>query len=199
VPEQSDELAALVERWTAGDRAAFDEVVNLLYDDLRAIAHRHLQSERPDHTLTTTALVHEAYVELSRRTGPAWQGRAQFFALLSKVMRHVLIDYARRRKATKRGGSDVRVPLDENTVGIGVDEGFVELLALNRALDQLELRHERLARVVECRFFGGMPEAEIAEAFGVSTRTVERDWKRARAYLHTLLGAGDGDSAGPVG
>jgi RNA polymerase sigma factor (TIGR02999 family) len=192
-------VGALVERWTAGDRAAFDEVVNLLYDDLRAIAHRHLQSERPDHTLTTTALVHEAYVELSRRTGPAWQGRAQFFALLSKVMRHVLIDYARRRKATKRGGSDVRVPFDENTVGIGVDEGFVELLALNRALDQLELRHERLARVVECRFFGGMPEAEIAEAFGVSTRTVERDWKRARAYLHTLLGAGDGDSAGPVG
>lgn len=197
--DQPDALAALVQRWTQGDRAAFDEVVNVLYDDLRAIAHRQLQSERSDHTLTTTALVHEAYVELSRRTGPVWQGRAQFFALLSKVMRHVLIDYARRRKATKRGGGDVRVPLDENSSGPGADAGFVELLALNQALDQLEARQERLARIVECRFFGGMPEAEIAEAFGVSTRTVERDWKRARAYLHTLLGDGNDDTGDRTG
>jgi len=190
----ADDLPSLVRRWTAGDRSAFDRVVDLLYDDLRAIAHKHLQSERPDHTLTTTALVHEAYVELSARTGPAWQGRAQFFALLSRVMRHVLIDCARRRNAAKRGGGDVCVPLDENRSGAAI--ALVELLSLDKALDQLEARDARLARVVECRFFGGMPEEEIAEALGVSTRTVERAWQRARAYLFTLLSAGPGSEPG---
>jgi RNA polymerase sigma factor (TIGR02999 family) len=151
------------------------------------IAHKHLLSERSDHTLTTTALVNEAYVALSGRTGPAWQGRSQFFALLSKVMRHVLIDYARRRQAVKRGGAEVRVPLDENTMGTDAD--VFELLAVNRALDQLATRDARLVEIVECRFFGGMAEAEIAEALGVSTRTVERSWRKARAYLHTVLSA----------
>lgn len=181
-----DSLPALVQRWTDGDRAAFDEVVRLLYDELRSMAHRHLQSERSDHTLTTTALVHEAYVELSGRAGPAWRGRAQFFALLSRVMRHVLIDYARQRNAAKRGGGEVRVPLDDSARA--EDAEVVELLSVNQALEQLEVRDERLARLVECRFFGGMSEAEIAEALGVSTRTIERDWRRARAYLYTLLG-----------
>ena len=180
-----DDLPALVQRWTAGDRAAFDRLIDVLYDDLRAIARRHLQDERPDHTLTTTALVHEAYLELSGRTGPVWQGRPQFFALVSRVMRHVLIDHARRRNAVKRGGGGLRVPLDESTSG--PDAAFLELLSLNQALEQLEARDDRLARIVECRFFGGMPEEEIAEALGVSTRTVERDWSRARAYLFTLL------------
>jgi RNA polymerase sigma factor (TIGR02999 family) len=187
VSDDPDDLPALVERWTGGDREAFNRLSELLYDDLRAIAHRHLQAERPDHTLTTTALVHEAYMELSGRTGPEWRGRAQFFALLSKVMRNVLVDYARRRKADKRGGSDVRVPLDENTAG--ADAGVFELLSVNQALEQLEARDAYLAKVVECRFFGGMPEAEIADALGVSTRTVERAWRRARSYLFTLLSA----------
>ena len=190
-----DTLPALVQRWTDGDRDAFDRIAELLYDELRVMAHRHLQSERGDHTLTTTALVHEAYVELSGRTGPAWRGRAQFFALLSRVMRHVLIDYARRRNAAKRGGGEVHVALDEATAG--ADAEIFELLSVNRALEQLEARDERLARLVECRFFGGMPDAEIAEALGVSTRTVERDWRRARAYLYTLLspGSSPGDAA----
>jgi RNA polymerase sigma factor (TIGR02999 family) len=181
----TDDLPALVQRWTEGDRDAFDRLVDLLYDELRVMARRHLQSERSDHTLTTTALVHEAYVELSRRTGPAWQGRAQFFALLSSVMRHVLVDYARRRRATKRGGRNVHVPLDEAIAG--ADAEVVEVLTLNQALDRLAERDQRLARIVECRFFGGMPESEIAEALGVSTRTIERDWKRARTYLFQSL------------
>lgn len=180
-----EELSKLVQQWNDGDRAAFDRIVELVYDDLREIAHRHLLSERPDHTLSTTALVHEAYVQISSRTGPAWRGRAQFFALLSKVMRHVLIDHARRRKAAKRGGNDVRVPLDESRAGDAAE--LFELLAVNEALERLEAHDERLARVVECRFFGGLPEAEIAEALGVSTRTVERSWTRARAYLHAAL------------
>jgi RNA polymerase sigma factor (TIGR02999 family) len=187
VPD-TDDLSALVERWTNGDREAFDRLTETLYDDLRAIAHRHLRSERPDHTLTTTALVHEAYVELSGRTGPAWRGRAQFFALLSKIMRNVLVDYARRRQADKRGGGDIRVPLDENTAGVEAD--VFELLRVNQALEQLEARDARLATVVECRFFGGMPEAEIADALGISARTVERDWRRARAYLYMVLSSG---------
>lgn len=181
-------MPALVQRWTDGDRQAFDRLTEVLYDDLRAIAHRHLRSERSDHTLTTTALVHEAYVELSGRTGPVWRGRAQFFALLSKVMRNVLVDYARRRQAEKRGGDNVRVPLDENTTGAEAD--LFELLSVNQALEQLEARDGRLATVVECRFFGGMPESEIADALGVSIRTVERDWRRARAYLLTALSFG---------
>jgi RNA polymerase sigma factor (TIGR02999 family) len=184
VPD-TDDLAALVERWTSGDREAFDQLTEALYDDLRAIAHRHLRSERPDHTLTTTALVHEAYVELSGRTGPTWRGRAQFFALLSRIMRNVLVDYARRRQAEKRGGDDIRIPLDENTAGVEAD--LFELLRVNQALEQLEARDARLATVVECRFFGGMPEAEIADALGVSPRTIERDWRRARAYLYSVL------------
>jgi RNA polymerase sigma factor (TIGR02999 family) len=180
-----DELPGLVQRWTEGDRSAFGQVVELVYDDLRAIAHRHLRSERPDHTLSTTALVHEAYVQLSNSTGPSWRGRPQFFALLSRVMRHVLVDYARRRKAARRGGNDVRVPLEEGTAR--AESELFELLAVNRALDELERHDEQLARVVECRFFGGMTDADIAEAFGVSTRTVERSWARARTYLHAVL------------
>lgn len=188
-----DELPGLFHQWTDGDRGAFDRIVELLYDDLRAIAHRHLQIERPDHTLSTTALVHEAYVQLSARTGPEWRGRPQFLALLSRVMRHVLIDYARRRRASKRGGMNVRVPLDENTTG--ADSELVELLALNQALDQLEAQDEQLARIVECRFFGGMQSADTAEALGVSLRTVERSWARARMYLHTALTRGPGASS----
>lgn len=182
---EQNELSELVHRWTAGDRDAFDRVVELLYDDLRTIARRHLALERDDHTLTTTALVHEAYVELSQRTGPQWQGRSQFFALVSKVMRHLLIDYARRKGAARRGGGEIHVQLDEARAGS--DAIVIELLNLDQALDKLEERDERMARIVECRFYGGMPHSEIAEALGVSTRTVERDWRRARAYLLTVL------------
>ena len=180
-----DKLPELVQRWNEGEQEVLDDIVELLYDDLRIIARRHLSFERDDHTLTTTALVHEAYVKLSERTGSVWQGRSQFFALVSKVMRHLLIDYARRRHSLRRGGNEIHVPLDEGRAG--VDSELVELLSLDQALDRLEERNERMARIVECRFFGGMPHAEIAEAIGVSTRTVERDWMRARAYLYTLL------------
>lgn len=183
-----DKLPELVQRWNDGDSEAFDQVVELVYDDLRTIAHHHLSLERNDHTLSTTALVHEAYVKLSNRTGSGWQGRPQFFALVSKVMRHLLIDYARQRKATRRGGNELHIPLDENKAGENAK--VVELLSLDQALVRLEERDERMARIVECRFFGGMPHAEIADAIGVSTRTVERDWTRARAYLYTLLSSG---------
>ncbi len=187
-----EELAGLVERWSGGDQAALGQLVDLLYDELRRLAHSHLQRERTGHTLSTTALVHEAYVHLSELTGLAWRGRARFFALVSKVMRHVLVDYARRRQAAKRGGGEFRVPLTDDLAAAEA-EAF-ELLAVDQALNQLAQLDERLARIVECRFFGGMSEAGIAEALDVSTRTVERDWIRARAHLFTLLG-----EAGPPG
>lgn len=180
-----DSLQELVQRWTDGDTAAFDKVVEIVYDDLRAIAHNHLKQERNDHTLNTTALVHEAYMALANQTGPDWRGRSQFFALVSKVMRQLLIDHARKRRTLKRGGHDVRVALDENTVG--TDAELDRLLSLDQALNQLEERGERMARIVECRYFGGMPHGEIAEVVGVSVRTVEREWARARTYLFAML------------
>lgn len=183
-----DRMARLVDQWRRGSPAALDQLVNLLYEDLRRLAHAHLRRERDDHTLCTTALVHEAYVHLAGQTGPRWQGRAQFFALVSSVMRHVLVDYARRRGAAKRGGHELRVPLTEASAAAEAE--LFELLAVNQALDQLAERDSRLARIVECRFFGGMSEEEIADALDLSTRTVERAWKRARAWLFTILSTG---------
>lgn len=180
-----DRLTALVERWNDGDRTALDEVVDALYDDLRSIAHRHLSRERGDHTLSTTALVNEAYLKLTERTGSGWHGRPQFLALASKVMRHLLIDYARRRNANRRGGNQIHVSLDDERDGD--QPKVVELLALEQALERLERHDERMARIVECRFFGGVPVAEIATALQVSQRTVEREWVRARAYLLSEL------------
>jgi len=181
----SDPLADLVRRWNTGDQEALTQLIDLLHDDLRRMAHAYMQIERDGHTLSTTALVHEAYVQLAERTGSvAWRGRAELLALVSKVMRHVLVDYARRRRANKRGGGYLRVALTDD---IAVDTETFELLAVDHAIEKLAANHARLAQVVECRFFGGMSEAEIAELLGVSTRTIERDWIRARAYLFTLL------------
>jgi RNA polymerase sigma factor (TIGR02999 family) len=181
----TEEISRLVQEWSDGSQAAFDRLVALLYDDLRDLAHAHLRGERTGHTLDTTALVHEAYLQLAGHTGPSWRGRPRFFAFLSRVMRHVLVDYARRRAAGKRAGNAVRVPLRDEDAQL--DSGVVELLALNEALDRLEKRDAQLATIVECRFFGGLKEAEIAEALGVSERTVERGWRRARAHLFRLL------------
>jgi RNA polymerase sigma factor (TIGR02999 family) len=179
-----DHLATLVQRWNAGDQAALGQLTALLYDDLRRLAHRHLQRERDGHTLSTTALVHEAYVHVAERTGPEWRGKGPLLALLSQVMRHVLVDYARRRGADKRGGGVIAVPLEDAPSG---DAGAVELLAVNEALDRLAGRSPRLATIVEYRVFAGLSEEEIAVALDVTTRTVRRDWQRARAYLFAML------------
>jgi RNA polymerase sigma factor (TIGR02999 family) len=181
----SDQLAELVRRWGGGDETALTDLTEYLYDELRLLAHAHMQREAEgDHTLGTTGLVHEAYVQLAERTAPDWRGRASFFALVSRVMRHVLVDYARRRRAMKRGGGDLRVELTDDLASPTLS---FDLLAVNDALERLSARDERLARVVECRFFGGMSEEQIATALDVSTRTVERDWIRARSYLFTML------------
>ena len=192
---EGHEVTQLLAQWRAGDRDALDRLIPLVYDDLRRIARLHLSRERPDHTLDTSALVHESYLQLVGRQEADWQDRAHFFAVASTAMRHILVDYARRKRASKRGGGDrVRVSLED--VGPAADpladpltdRHAEDLILLDQVLTRLGERDPRLVQVVECRYFGGMPVRDTAEALGVSTRTVERDWTRAKAYLYQALG-----------
>lgn len=194
-PEPSDgsfegrdpsDITRLIVDWGAGDPQAREALLPLIYEDLKRIAHRHLDRHGlQGRTINTTGLVHELYVNLVDHTRASWRDRAHFFAIASKAMRHILIDYIRRAKAEKHGGKHVRVPLMENT---GESKAFdPDLLDLDAALSQLAEFDPRMAQVVECRFFGGMTVEETAEALSVGVRTVERDWTRARTYLLTAL------------
>lgn len=168
-----------------GDREAFDRLVPMIYDDLRRIARRQLRRGSPGQTLDTTGLVHEAYLKLVDPAKVDWQDRGHFLAVSARAMRQVVIGYARKRSAGKRGGGERPVTLDE--AQIGIDDQAERLLALDRALERLGAHDERLARVVECRFFAGLSEEETAQALGVSLRTAQRDWMRARAWLKEEL------------
>lgn len=177
-------VTELLDASSRGSATAFDELIPLVYDDLRGIAHKRLRSERTNHTLDTTAVVHEAYLRLVDQREADWRDRAHFFAVAARVIRNVLVDYARRRKALKRGKGE----MPSLRVGTDADEpDVVDLLALDQALSRLAEHDRRLERIVECRFFGGMTMAETAEALGASLRTVERDWRRAKAYLYREL------------
>ena len=156
-----------------------------VYEELRRLAHRQLGGERTGHTLGTTGLVHEAYLQLERFERIRWAGRAYVLAAAAQAMRRILVDYAVARRAQKRGGGAVVEPLDD-AVAMAVSRGD-ELLALDEALHRLAVMNERCARVVECRFYGGMSVEETAEALGTSPATVKRDWTMARAYLNREL------------
>ena len=190
--ETRSEITRLVERWNRGDASALDRLIDLAYDDLRQIASRQLNGWREGQTIETTGLVHELYMRLAGISESAWGGRAQFFAFCSKAMRRILIDFARRRQAAKRGGGRIRAPFDDNVAR--VDNEAFELLALDEALENLASRNARMAQIVECRFFGGLSVPETAVAVGASERTVVREWARARAYLQHMLSA---ESVGP--
>ncbi|HYE57634.1 MAG TPA: ECF-type sigma factor [Rhodothermales bacterium] len=165
----------------AGDAWATHRLMPCIYDELRAVAHRHLARERDDHTLATTALVHEAYLKLVDGSQVTWQDRQHFCALASRAMRQLLVDYARRRNAEKRGGGATREPLlPEMLADEPTDAG---LLALDEALTALEQYNPRLARLVELRFFGGLNMAEAGAELGYALRSAERAWTRARAFL----------------
>jgi RNA polymerase sigma factor (TIGR02999 family) len=179
------EVTRLLQACSNGERGALDRLMPLVYDDLRAIAHQRLLRERPDHTLNTTAVVHEAYLRLVDQATATWRDRAHFFAVSARVIRNLLVDHARERAAAKRGGEAILLPLDEELAG--EPPHTVELLALDEALTALGRHDERLERVVECRFFGGMNMKETAETLGLSLTTTERDWRRARAYLYDAL------------
>ena len=163
-------------------RGGLDEVFPTVYQELRRVAHRHLGGERTGHTLGTTALVHEAYLELARLEQIRWPGRAYVLAAAGRAMRRILIDYAVARRAQKRGGGITVEPLDD-AVAMAVARSD-ELLALDEALDRLGEANPRWARVVECRFFGGMSVEETAEVLKISPQSVMRDWKLAKAWLH---------------
>ena len=169
----------------AGDRAALDALLPLVYQELRRLADHYLRGERPDHTLQATALVHEAYLRLVGQTGISWQNRAHFFSVAAQVMRHILVDHARSHNAEKRGGGEPRLSLDEAVSFF--EERDVGLVALDDALNELAGMDGRQARVVELRFFGGLTTEEIAEVLKVSTDAVRSDWRMAKAWLHREL------------
>jgi RNA polymerase sigma-70 factor, ECF subfamily len=176
------EVTRLLEAAEAGDPEALDRLVPLVYEDLRRVAHRQLDREGGGHTLQTTALIHEAYLKLAGGGSVSATSRAHFLAIAARAMRQVLVDYARRRKAAKRGGGVISVTLGDEPQP--ADASAEDLLALDAALEQLGPRQRQ---VIECRFFGGMEEQDIAAALGVSERTVRRDGVKARAWLYQSL------------
>jgi RNA polymerase sigma factor (TIGR02999 family) len=185
-----DDITGLLIAWRAGDQDALDQLFPRVYEELRHIAHRRLARERGGHTLGTTALVNEAYLKLVDQTRVEWADRAHFFAVAARVMRRILVDYARRHHARKRGGDMAPVTLDDESVvnaTLVADERADMLLALDEALSRLAELDERLSRVVECRFFGGLTEEETANALSVTARTVRRDWVKAKGWLHQAL------------
>jgi RNA polymerase sigma factor (TIGR02999 family) len=178
-------ITRLLAEHGGGDDEALNAIFALCYDELRMMARRHLPGGREALTLNTTALVHEAYLNVSSRRNARWPDRARFFGFTSKVMRHILVDHARSHAAQKRSDGRIRVTLTDETAM--VEQQSIEILALEEALTCLGERSPRLADVVECRYFGGLTTEETAEALGISLRTAERDWTRARAYLHQFL------------
>lgn len=183
MPESTDVTELLI-AYRDGEKGAFDRLLPMVYDDLRRIARRQLGRSK-NQTLSTTGLVHESYLKIVDQTRVNWQDRGHFLAISARAMRQVIITYARRRGALKRGGGERAVTLDENRIAIA--DQAERLLALDQALERLGERNERLAKVVECRFFAGLSEEETAEALGVSLRTAQRDWMRARAWLKQEL------------
>ena len=181
----SHDVTALLSDLQAGDRAAVDVLLPHVYGHLEDMARRQLRSERDNHTLDTAGLVHEAYLKLVDQTRADWKSRSHFLGVASLAMRRILINYARDRRAQKRGGDDVAVTLHDGEVGRVTRTD--DLLALDEALDRLAAHDERSARVVEMWFFGGLSQSEIAEALGVSEKTVRRDWTSAKAWLSHAL------------
>ncbi len=180
---------SLAERLTRdGDAVPVGELVPLVYDVLRRMAHRKLAGERTGHTFATTELVHEAYLKLVRMNRLPWRGRAHFLAIAAHVMRNVLVDYALRRRAEKRGGRRERVTLDDQ-IPVAEASG-ADVLSVHAALERLRAIDERQGRVVECRFFAGMSIEETAEALDVSAASIKRDWALARAWLNRELAGG---------
>jgi RNA polymerase sigma factor (TIGR02999 family) len=181
----SVEITELLHAHGRGQAGAFDRLVVLVYDDLRRLARAKLRRRGVAQTLDTTGLVHEAYLKLVDQTRAAWNDRAHFFAVSATAMRQILVDHARHRQRAKRGGGAEAAPLDEGRLAVSGDAE--RLLQIDLALQQLAREDERLVRVFECRYFAGYSEQETADALGVSVRTVQRDWLKARAWLRRAL------------
>lgn len=189
-PRSTHTVTDLLRAWAAGDEAAFNELLPLVYDELRRQARRLMRSQPPGHTLQTTALVHEAYLRLVDQSRVEWNGRAHFFGVAAKAMRSILVDHARARRTAKRGGGALAVTLDEagGVAGaVGETQVDVDVLALDEALARLGQRDPRKSQLVELRYFGGLGIEEAASVLGVSRATAKRDWITARAWLKREL------------
>ena len=181
-PQQVTQLLC---NWRNGDSTALEKLIPLVQPELQRLAHRYMSRERAGHTLQTTALLDDAYLQLADKTHPQWQNRAHFFAVAAQLMRRIMVDYARQRQALKRGGGAIKVTLDEATAA--TESRADELVALDEALDKLARFDERRAKVVEMRYFGGLTMEEIAGVLKVNLSTVTRDWTAARAWLFATL------------
>ena len=179
-------ITQLLDDVRGGDRAALDRLFALVYGELKGLAHRQLEHAGPRRYIDTTAVVHEVYLKFAAAEDPAWEHRRHFYRVAARAMRQVIVDQARRHRAQKREGRYERLDLDETAVGIEDDAG--ELLALDDALVKLAAQDARLAHVIELRFFAGLSVEDTARALDVSERTVKRDWRIARAFLHRDLG-----------
>ena len=178
-------VTQLLLRWSEGDKAALGKLMPLVYRELRRLAGHYMRRERPGHTLQASALVNEAYLRLVDYRRMQWQNRAHFFAVAAQAMRRVLVEHARSRQYAKRGGTAQRISLDD--VAVLTDQQAAELVALDDALTSLEALDARKARIVELRYIGGLSIEEAAETLGVSTATVERDWRSAKAWLYRAI------------
>lgn len=177
----AQDVTRLLKAWSAGDELALQELIPLVYAELRRSARHYMAGERPEHTLQTTALIHEAYLRLVDLQHISWQNRAQFFAICAQLMRRILVDFARSRAAKKRGSNGSRLALDEELIVSA--EPRADLVALDDALKALAEIDERKSRVIELRFFGGLSVQETAAALNVSDETVKRDWRLAKVWL----------------
>jgi len=180
--EPPSKVTLLLREWRDGDRKALDALLPLVYKELRRLAHFQLRNERPDHTLQSAALVHEAYLRLAGQAPPQWESRTHFFAIAGQLMRQILVDYARRRRAGKRGAGACKVSLSD--AGVMAQKRDIDVVALDDALEALAKIDARQSRVVELRFFAGLSLNEISEALEIAPATVQRDWTAARAWLH---------------
>jgi RNA polymerase sigma-70 factor, ECF subfamily len=186
-PQQ--QVTQLLCQWRDGDPNALEKLIPLVEPELQRLAHRYMSRERPGHTLQTTALLDDAYLQLAGKTHPQWQNRAHFFAVAAQIMRRIMVDHARQRHALKRGGGAIRITLDE--CAAVTQTRAAELLALDEALEKLAAADQRKARVVEMRYFGGLTMEEIADVLKVHVITVTRDWTAARAWLFAALSGED--------
>jgi len=184
-PPPPSEVTRLLKEWSTGDSAALDQLIPIVYDELRAVAARYLRRERQGHTLQPTALVNEAYLRLIDQNQVQWQNRAHFVGVAAQMMRRILVDHAKNHNRVKRGGGTRKVTLDE-ALAVS-DERADDLVELDEALTALEAFDKRKSRVVEMRYFGGLSVEETAEVLKVSEITVARDWKLAKAWLYTRI------------
>jgi len=189
MPALPQEITQLLMNWSQGDKAALDQLVPLVYPELRRLAKRHMDRENSAHTLQTSALINEAYLKLVDQQNVKWQNRAHFFAVAAQVMRHILVDHARTRNYAKRGGGALKLPLDE--AAALTEQRAAQLIALDDALSDLSALDGRKSQIIELRFFGGLSLEETAEVMKISPSTVQREWRAAKAWLHHAMSKTD--------